>query len=133
MGNDGGCAAVNRENAIPGNAEKRDFDRFVYPLDRCPRLRIRKKIYDVVNISQVGIGFSFDHRGALNDFTVGEHVVAKLKLLSGKTLSVSGITIWEKDGSLGLQLTEVIDGRIIEKERKLASKKSFLLRLMGRS
>ncbi|MCG6894898.1 MAG: hypothetical protein LJE65_14940 [Desulfobacteraceae bacterium] len=72
-------------------------------------------------------------RAALSDFPLGDWVVAKLQLLSGKILKVTGYTAWEADGGLRLQLVQAIPSHVLLKEQRLAMSRSggFLLRRLG--
>ena len=104
-----------------------------YPQDRCARLRIRKQVFDVTAASRTELRFCCMRRAALSDFPLGDWVVAKLQLLSGKILKVTGYTAWEADGGLRLQLIQALPRNVLLKEQRLATGRSggFLLRRLG--
>ena len=119
-------AQAFREKDSPvSKIERRGCGRFHYPLDKSPKIRIRDAVFDVTSISRTGLGFAIPYRRALQKFTVGEQVVAKVRLLSKTTVTVTGITIWERDGRLGLQLLHALAREVVDNEKHLALGKTF--------
>ncbi|MEW6671861.1 MAG: PilZ domain-containing protein [Thermodesulfobacteriota bacterium] len=93
-------------------SEKREYPRVSYPVADKPRLKIGKKKYEVIDISQRGLRFLKNEKGMLP-----QHVNGKLTLLCGESFSIEGSLIWEQDDDFALYLKNIIPETLIQKEK----------------
>ena len=102
--------------------ERRRFFRLRYPPDARPLLRIGKNTFEVVDISERGIGFLNERNVQFSDWVKGS-----ITFRDGVTMDVEGKIVWEHDGKLGVDIiiTPIPPARVLQEQRHLiATKKS---------
>jgi len=67
---------------------KRQFYRINYPVDARPRLRINKKSYDIIDISEEGIKFRYDE--VLEERHLGAKIRGTITFKGGQALDLKG-------------------------------------------
>ena len=92
--------------------EKREYPRIKYLIIDKPKLKIGKRKYEVLDISQRGLRFLKDEKCLLP-----ENISGKLTLLCGESFSVEGSLIWEQDDDFYVYLKNIIAPTVIQKEK----------------
>ncbi len=82
--------------------DKRECVRLHYPPLKRPKLQVKEKEMDVLDISEKGIKILKDKQAKFNECIIGT-----LTLLSGKLLDLAGKIVWESDSFVGLLTTRI--------------------------
>jgi len=94
------------------STEKREYSRIKYLIIDKPKLKIGKRKYKVLDISQRGLRFLNNEKVILPEYIHG-----KLTLLCGESFLVEGSLIWEQDDEFALYLKNIIQPTVIQKEK----------------
>lgn len=75
----------------------RRYYRIDYPPDARPRFRIKKRNYEVIDISEEGVKFCYDER--IRNMLKGKKIRGKIMFKSGQSLDLEGkiIRLLDKD------------------------------------
>ncbi len=91
--------------------EKRVYNRIKYNPKKRPKLQIKTHFFEVTDISENGLSFVNDKKIYLD-----MKIRGKLTFLSGESVDIEGIVLWEKDNVLGVQFKNLIPSDKILKE-----------------
>lgn len=99
---------------------RREHYRIIYPLTCRPKLRIVRKEYDVVDISESGVKF-LHNRGA--KLTPGSKIEAEITFDDGSSLDIHGEILRINDNILILKLHRGIPfWKIVDEQRYVKNK-----------
>ena len=99
--------------------EKREYPRIQYVITNKPKLKIGKRKYEVLDISQRGLRFIKNE-----DSMLPEYIDGKLTLLCGESIPIEGLLVWEQDDDFALYLKNIIPSAVIQKEKSIIQERS---------
>ena len=91
--------------------ERRSFNRILYNPKERPKLQIKTHVFEVADISEKGLALVND-----KEIYLDMRIRGKLTFLSGESIDIEGIVLWEKDNVLGVQFKNLIPSDKIIKE-----------------
>jgi hypothetical protein len=91
--------------------EKREFNRILYNPQKRPKIQIDTHAFEIVDISEKGLGLVNDKKVPLDVMIQG-----KLTFLCGESVDIAGTILWEQDNILGIQFDSLIPSDKITKE-----------------
>ena len=91
--------------------ERRSFNRILYNPKERPKLQIKTSFFEVADISEKGLSLVND-----KEINLDLMIRGKLTFLSGESVDIEGIVLWEKDNVLGVQFENLIPSDKILKE-----------------
>ena len=99
------------------NQEKRKFFRIEYPASMRPTLKVRKHVFEVVNISEKGVMFITDGKASFGRWVIGE-----ITFSDGQTVIVEGKIVRKREKNIGMFLTikSIPYSKILSEQRLLA-------------
>jgi hypothetical protein len=101
-------------NAIDyAGPERRNYTRVIYKPSQKAGLKIDSALFDVLDINECGIRFSYPPGTKIPEFVRGI-----LSLLSGAHIEIDGKVEWDQDNEVGLSLNFLIPFENIEKEQR---------------
>lgn len=99
-------------------AERRQYERLVYPPTQRPSFKFGQYELEIIDISERGLKLSNDQKVEFERNIQGEAV-----LLSGKKISVNGEVQWSLNREAGL-LMDRIPSAVIDEEKRIVSEAS---------
>ena len=99
-----------------GRVNRRKHFRLRYPLGAGPLLVIGEKQFQIVELSEGGLQFTFEDSALV----VGESVTGKLRFAGGIELPVTGKLVRVDEGRVAVELTtKVGQDRIISEQKRI--------------
>ena len=106
----------------PGGRERRRYFRLEYPPDERPELKIGKKTFQVLDVSERGVRFIND-----KDARFAEWIKGTITFHDGVSMEIEGKIVWECGDELGLQIVvmPIPPARVLQEQRYLIAKEKL--------
>jgi len=95
------------------DSEQRKYLRITYQENKRPSLQIEDQIFEVKDLTQMGIGF-INHDGT----ELGNQIEGILTFLNGEMLNVEGDVVWEQDKNYVIVFKHPMPAEIIRKQQE---------------